>query len=121
MLVFGRCSVIMVWCSVIICSSKPVLLFVVWSQCCLFKISVIVPHGNHSPSVTKCLAAYVKEFDGLKFICGYLIILCSIILVLINYKTVYASKSLVWVWGVTVFELKNPLRYFTQTTHQAEL
>ena len=44
----------------------------------------------------------VKEFDGLKFICGYLITLYSIILVLINYKTVYASKSLVWVWDVTV-------------------
>ena len=43
-----------------------------------------------------------KDFDGLKFICGYLITLCSIILVLIIYKIGYASKSLVWVWGVTV-------------------
>ena len=43
----------------------------------------------------------VKEFDGLNFICGYLITLCSIILVLIIYKKIYASKSLVWVWGVT--------------------
>ena len=42
-----------------------------------------------------------KIFDGLKFICGYLISLCSIILVLIIFKTGYASKSLVWVWGVT--------------------
>ena len=43
----------------------------------------------------------VKEFDGLKFICGYLITLCSIILVLIIYKTGRASKSFVWAWGVT--------------------
>ena len=49
----------------------------------------------------------VKEFDGLKFICGYLITLYSIILVLINYKIVYASKSLVWVWGVTVMVLEH--------------
>ena len=32
-----------------------------------------------------------KYFDGLKFICGYLITLCSIILLLIIYKTGYAS------------------------------
>ena len=42
-----------------------------------------------------------KDFDGLNFICGYLIMLGSIILLLIIYKTGYASKSLVWVWGVT--------------------
>ena len=51
----------------------------------------------------------VKEFDGLKFICGYLITLYSIILVLIIYKTGYASKSLVWVWGVTMCCFKLPL------------
>ena len=49
----------------------------------------------------------VKEFDGLKFICGYLITLYSIILVLINYKIIYATKSLVWVWGVTVMVLEH--------------
>ena len=43
-----------------------------------------------------------KDLDGLKFICGYLITFCSIILLLIIYKTGYASKSLVWVWGVTI-------------------
>ena len=48
-----------------------------------------------------------KDFDGLKFICGYLITLCSIILVLINYNIVYASKSLVWVWVVAVMVLKH--------------
>ena len=42
-----------------------------------------------------------KDFDGLKYICGYLITLYSIILVLIIYKTSHVSKSLVWVWGVT--------------------
>ena len=35
------------------------------------------------------------------YICGFLITLCSIILLLIIYKTGFASKSLVWVWGVT--------------------
>ena len=43
-----------------------------------------------------------KDFDGFKYICGYLITLCSIILLLIIYKTSCASKSLVWVWGVTL-------------------
>jgi len=38
----------------------------------------------------------------LKFICGYLITLCSIILLLIIFKTGCASKSLLWVWGVTI-------------------
>ena len=38
-----------------------------------------------------------KDFDGLKNNCGYLITLCSIILLLIIYKIGYASKSLVWV------------------------
>ena len=42
-----------------------------------------------------------KYFDGLKYICEDLITLCSIILLLINYETGRASKSLVWVWGVT--------------------
>ena len=32
-LVFGRYSVIVVWYSVIVCSSEPVLLFAPWSQC----------------------------------------------------------------------------------------
>ena len=45
-----------------------------------------------------------KDFDYLKFICGYLITFCSIILLLIIYKTGYASKSLVWVWGVTTIK-----------------
>ena len=45
---------------------------------------------------------YRKEFDGLKFICGYLIILCSVILMLIIYKIGHASKFLVRVWGVTI-------------------
>ena len=40
---------------------------------------------------------FIGEIFGLKFICGYLITLCSIILVLIIYKTGYASKSLGWV------------------------
>ena len=44
---------------------------------------------------------YRKEFDGLMFICGRLITLCFIILLLIIYKTGRASKSLVWVWGIT--------------------
>ena len=44
---------------------------------------------------------FIGEIFGLKFICGYLITLCSIILVLIIYKTCYASKSLVWISGVT--------------------
>ena len=43
-----------------------------------------------------------KDFDGLKYFCGYLIMLCSIILLLIIYKTSRASKSLVWVWGITL-------------------
>ena len=38
---------------------------------------------------------------SLLFLCGYLITFCSIILLLIIYKTGRASKSLVWVWGVT--------------------
>ena len=42
-----------------------------------------------------------KDFDGLKYFCGYLITLCSIILLLVIYKTGRASKSFVWVWGVT--------------------
>ena len=42
-----------------------------------------------------------KDFDYLKFICGYLITFCSIILLLSISKTGCASKSLVWVWGVT--------------------
>ena len=42
-----------------------------------------------------------KDIDYLKFICGYLITLCSIILLLSTSKTSCASKSLVWVWGVT--------------------
>ena len=50
MLAFGQCSVIVVWCSVIVCSSEPVLSFALWSQCCLFEISVIVSQGNHLPS-----------------------------------------------------------------------
>ena len=44
---------------------------------------------------------YRKEFDSLKFIYGYLIMLYSIILLLIIYKIGCASKSLIWVWGVT--------------------
>ena len=43
-----------------------------------------------------------KYFDYLKFICGYLITLCSIILLLSISKTGCASKSLVSVWGVTL-------------------
>jgi len=41
---------------------------------------------------------FIGKIFGLKFICGYLITLCSIILVLIIYKIGYASKSLGWVW-----------------------
>ena len=39
-----------------------------------------------------------KDIDYLKFICGYLITLCCIILMLSISKTGCASKSLVWVW-----------------------
>ena len=59
-----------------------------------------------------------KDFDGLKFICGYLIMLCSIILFLIIYKTGYASKSLVWVWGVThTIYKKHVYKERRETTH----
>ena len=44
---------------------------------------------------------YRKEFDGLEFICGYLTMLCSVILLLIIYKTGCASKFLVCICGVT--------------------
>ena len=43
-----------------------------------------------------------KILMDFKFICGYLITLCSIILLLIISKTDCASKSLLWVWGVTI-------------------
>ena len=46
-----------------------------------------------------------KILMDLKFICGYLITLCSIILLLIISKIGYASKSLLWVWGVIVMVL----------------
>ena len=41
-----------------------------------------------------------KDIDYLKFICGYLITLCSIILLISISKTSCACKSLIWVWGV---------------------
>ena len=43
-----------------------------------------------------------KILMDLKFICGYLITLCSIILLLIISKIGCISKSLLWVWGVTL-------------------
>ena len=41
-LVFGRCSVIVVWCSVIVCFSELALLFALQSQCCLSEVNVII-------------------------------------------------------------------------------
>ena len=58
--------------------------------------------GNFIVKVLCFYGFHREDFDGLKFICGYLITLCSIILVLITFKIGYASKSLEWVWGVTV-------------------
>ena len=58
-----------------------------------------------------------KKFDGLKFICGYLITLCSIILLLIIYKTSRASKSgmgLGCYMPTSYFQLQVP-NLFTQT------
>ena len=43
-----------------------------------------------------------KILMDLKFICGYLITLYSIILLLIISKIGCTSKSLLWVWGVTL-------------------
>ena len=47
--------------------------------------------GNFIVKVLCFYGFHREDFDGLKFICGYLITLCSIILLLIIYKTGYAS------------------------------
>ena len=61
-----------------------------------------------------------KDYDGLKYICGYFITLYSIILLFIIYKTSCASKFLVWVWGVTQSDMESTESRMASNLHMED-